>query len=142
MLTTITDLLTALLQLLKQKHLLSKDYQEHLLYERLEDGIDEDIDRIKEIALACGYSEDIANAENSLKNANEALKANNNDVLTIIQSIIKEIDKIIKILNNQEEDNIEGAFNQYKAKEAIINMLGDISEKRVRDIYLLRFSSK
>lgn len=138
MLTTITDLLTALVQLLKQNHLLSTDYQQHLLYERLENGINEDIDRIKEIALACGYSEDIANAKNSLAKATDIL-SESSDVLFIIQKIIKEIDKIIDTLNRNAGEDIEGTFNQYKAKEAIINMLGDIAEKRVRDIYLLRF---
>lgn len=138
MLTTITDLLTALVQLFKQKHLVSTDYQQHLLFERLEKGISDDIDRVKEIALACGYSEDIANAKNSLAKATDIL-AEDSDVLSIIQKIIREIDKIIDTLNRNADENIEDVFNQYKAKEAIINMLGDIAEKRVRDIYLLRF---
>ena len=138
MLTTITDLLTALVQLLKQKHLVSTDYQQHLLFERLEKGISDDIDRVKEIALACGYSEDIADAQQSLAKATDIL-AEDSDVLSIIQKIIREIDKIIDTLNRNAGEDIEGTFNQYKAKEAIINMLGDIAEKRVRDIYLLRF---
>lgn len=138
MLTTITDLLTALVQLLKQKHLVSTDYQQHLLFERLEKGISDDIDRVKEIALACGYSEDIADAKQSLAKATNIL-AEDSDVLSIIQKIIREIDKIIDTLNRNAGDDIEDVFNQYKAKEAIINMLGDIAEKRVRDIYLLRF---
>lgn len=138
MLTAITDLLTALLQLLKQEHLLPKDYQKHLLYERLQEGIDEDIDRIKEIALACGYSEDIANAKNSLSNAVEVLEIFE-DISELEQHIINQINEIIDKLNNNDREIIAGVFNEYTAKEAIINMLGDIAEKRVRDIYLLRF---
>ena len=139
MLTTISNLLTALLQLLKQKHLLSNDYQKHLLYERLQGGIDEDIDRIKEIALACGYNEDIANADNSLLEGSAILESED-DLYNLELKTIQEINKIINKLNNNEEEQIEGTFNEYVAKEGIINMLGDICEKRIRDIYLLRFS--
>lgn len=141
MLNHLCNLLTALLQLLKQEHLLSKDYQEHLLYERLADGIDDDIDRIKELALACGYSEEIAHAKNSLLEA-ENILTEYDDVLSLEKIIIEEIESIIVKLNNNKDDGIEGIFNQYKAREGIINALGDISEKRIRDIYLLRFSSK
>lgn len=139
MLTTISNLLTALLQLLKQKHQLSNDYQKHLLYERLQGGIDEDIDRIKEMALACGYSEDISNADNSLQNASAILETDD-DVYNLELKTIQEINKTIKKLNNNQGESIEGVFNEYTAKEGIINMLGDICEKRVRDIYLLRFT--
>lgn len=141
MLTVISDFLTALLQLLKQKHLTAKDYQEHLLFERLQDGIDEDIDRIKEIALACGYSEDIANAKDSFQSAAEVLNSFG-DVLEIEQQTIKEINKIINKLNGENNEKnivLDEVFNEQTAKEAIINMLGDIAEKRTRDIYLLRF---
>lgn len=139
MLTTISDLLTALIQLLKQKHQLSEDYQKHLLYERLQDGIDEDIDRIKEIALACGYSEEISNADNSLQNASAILETDD-DVYNLELKTIQEINKIITKIDNNKDEQIEGVFNEIVAKEGIKNMLGDIAEKRVRDIYLLRFS--
>lgn len=138
MLTAITDLLTALLQLLKQQHLLSKDCQKHLLYERLQEGIDEDIDRVKEIALACGYDDSVANAENSLSNAAEVLDMFN-DVTELEQHIINQINEITYKLNNADKEIIDGVFNEYTAKEAIINILGDIAEKRTRDLYLLRF---
>lgn len=137
MLTTITDLLTALLQLLKQKHQLSPDYQKHLLYERLQKGIDEDIDRVKEIALACGYSESISNAKQSLENAVIDLESED-DVYNLEIKTIQEINKITNTLDSTEQEQIEGVFNELVAKEGIKNMLGDICEKRVRDIYLLR----
>lgn len=138
MLTVIADFLTALLQLLKQKHLTTKNYDEHLLYERLQDGIDEDIDRIKEIALACGYNEDIANAFISLDRAAKIV-AKYQDVLELEQQTIAEINRIAAILSNSKTELSE-VFNEQTAKEAIINMLGDIAEKRTRDIYLLRFA--
>ena len=141
MLTVISNLLTALLQLLKQNHLLAKDYQSHLLYERLQDGIDQDIDRVKEIALACGYDDSIADADNSSIEASEVLD-NYPDIVSIEKQIIKEINNIIATLNSTENESFDGVFNEYTAKEAIINMLGDIAEKRTRDIYLLRFGGK
>lgn len=139
MLTVIADFLSALIQVLKQKHLTAKDYQEHLLYERLQQGIDDDIDRIKELALACGYSEDIADAKNSLQKAANILN-DFNDVLELEQQTIREINKIIHRLNNKNSIQPEEVFDEQTAKEAIINMLGDIAEKRTRDIYLLRFA--
>lgn len=141
MLTVISDLLTALLQLLKQYHLTTNDYQKHLLYERLQDGIDADIDRIKELALACGYADDIADAKNSLQKAADILN-NFNDILEIEQQTIREINKTINKLNGENNEKnivLDEVFNEQTAKEAIINMLGDIAEKRTRDIYLLRF---
>lgn len=141
MLTTIADLLTALSFLLKQNHLLAKSYQDHLLYERLEDGISSDLDRIKELCLACGYNENIALATNSLSNALSILQEES-DVLNLEQQIVSEINKIIYKLNNGEEDEekLSEVFNEQVAKEGLINMLGDIAEKRTRDIYLLRFA--
>ena len=142
MLTRIADFLTALLQLLEQKHLTAKSYDEHLLFDRLQDGIDEDIDRIKELALACGYADDIADAKNSLQKAADILN-DFNDVLELEQQTIREINKIINKLNeerNEETIILNEVFNEQTAKEGIINMLGDIAEKRTRDIYLLRFA--
>lgn len=142
MLTVISDYLTALLQLLKQAHLIPKDYQDHLLYERIQKGIDEDIDRIKEIALACGYSDEIADARQSLQNAANVLDRFNS-ITELTQQTIIEINKIINKLNKENTDeetiSIDGVFNENVAKEGIINMLGDIAEKRTRDLYLLRF---
>lgn len=138
MLTVISNLLTALLQLLKQNHLTTNDYQKHLLYERLQDGIDADIDRIKEIALACGYPEDIADETKSLNEAAE-ITTKFTDIVELEQQTIKEINNIIHRLNNKNTVQLEEVFNEQTAKEAIINMLGDIAEKRTRDIYLLRF---
>lgn len=137
MLGRISDLLTALSQLLKQEHLLAKDYQSHLLYERLYNGISEDIDRIKEIALACGYSEEIANAQLNLENASKIV-VEYPSALALEQEIIKQINATITELNNTVSE-IDSIFDQFVAKEGIINMLGDIAEKRTRDIYLLRF---
>ena len=138
MLNKISDLLSATLSLLEQKHLLAKDYQQHLLYERLQNGINEDIDRIKEIALACGYNEEIADAKKSLANAKIILDQTD-DLFALMQKTIKEINIVIETLNKTENEQIEGTFDQFQCKEGIINMLGDIAEKRIRDIYLLRF---
>lgn len=138
MLNKISDLLSAILSLLEQKHLLAKDYQQHLLYERLQSGISEDTDRIKEIALACGYNEEIADAKQSLAKA-KAILEQTDDLFVLMQKIIKEINIVIEILNKTENEQIEGTFDQFQCKEGIINILGDIAEKRIRDIYLLRF---
>lgn len=141
MLIVIANLLTALNQLLKQNHLVSENYQNHLLFERLGEGIDEDIDRVKEIALACGYSEDIANAQKSLATASEVLEEFS-DIELLEKHIITKINQFIDELNNNETETLDGVFNEYTAKQAVCNMLGDIAEKRTRDLYLLRFGDK
>lgn len=139
MLTAIANYLTALLQLLKQKHLTAKDYQGHLLYERLQNGIDADIDRVKEIALACGYSDYIANAKLSFQNAASIL-TEITDGVELEFATINQINQTIKKINEDNEKILlNDVFNEGTAKEAIVNMLGDIAEKRTRDIYLLRF---
>lgn len=138
MLTTIANYLTALLQLLKQNHLLAKDYQEHLLYERLQQGIDDDIDKIKELALACGYSEDIANAQKSLKQALTILEQYQ-DIKELENAVIEEINVVISKLNDNTQEDIEDVFNQYKVKSTLQSVLDSISEKRIRDLYLLKF---
>lgn len=140
MLTALTNFLTAILQKLKQEHLTASDYQKHLLYERIQKGIDEDIDRVKEIALACGYSETIADAQASLLDAADVLEEYP-DLESLIKQTIITINQITEKLNDKNEA-FDGVFNEYTAKEAIINMCGDIAEKRTRDLYLLRFGGK
>ena len=57
----LTNILTALHQYLKQYHLLAKGYENHLLAERLDEGMSESlessIDRLKELALGMGGTE-------------------------------------------------------------------------------------
>ena len=56
----ITDLLLALKLLAHQAHLLSVSHADHLLAERIESDLDDNIDTLKEIALYCFDDKSIA----------------------------------------------------------------------------------
>ncbi len=56
----ITDLLLALKLLAHQAHLLSVSHADHLLAERIESDLDNNIDTLKEIALYCYDDKSIA----------------------------------------------------------------------------------
>ena len=56
----ITDLLLALKLLAHQAHLLSVSHADHLLAERIEKDLDDNIDILKEIALYCFDDDSIA----------------------------------------------------------------------------------
>ena len=56
----ITDLLLALKLLAHQTHLLSTSHADHLLAERIESDLDDNIDILKEICLYCYESKSIA----------------------------------------------------------------------------------
>jgi len=87
--------------------------------------------------VACGYSEAIADAQASLLEAADVLEEYQ-DLESLIKQTIITINQITEKLNDKNEA-FDGVFNEYTAKEAIINMCGDIAEKRTRDLYLLRF---
>lgn len=56
----VTDLLLALKLLAHQTHLLSVSHADHLLAERIESDLDDNIDTLKEIALYCFDDKSIA----------------------------------------------------------------------------------
>lgn len=129
--------LTALEAYLKQVHLLaaSKGYATHLLFERLYEPIGADIDRLKEVALALGEPRNIAYAETSLKNAAEILAEypteDLNEMILASKRLEMLIISLIETVGKQAtEQNVFGL-------QGVLNMLGDISEKRLRDVYLI-----
>lgn len=140
MLKQISNHLTALEAYLKQIHLLahSRDYQAHLLAERLYEPIANDIDRIKELSLGLGEDKDIAFAFDSLGATKDILKDYPISELNlpILWQAVKELE--LKTLSL-----IEYAAKEYSSRpdfvalQGVLNALGDISEKRIRDIYLI-----
>lgn len=138
MLKKISDSITALRQYLHQIHLCSrnKDYAGHLLAERLGDPLNDTIDRIKEISLGLGEELSIAYATNSLNSASVLLTHYPQGTNT------QEMWHACKKLEMQTCDFIEEACIYYTQKntfglQGILNALGDISEQRIRDIYLI-----
>mgnify|MGYP003290444973 CR=1 FL=1 len=95
----LTNLLLALKLLAQQAHLLSISHSDHLLAERIEDGLDDNIDTLKELALFC-YDEDfIASCAETAQGVFNILHEIKTDItieqtfsyiLEIIQEIVKE----------------------------------------------------
>jgi hypothetical protein len=125
----ITAILTAVEKLAHQIHLNFKDYGEHLLADRLRDGIPDDIDRLKELSYVS--APEISNAYASLTGAAQYLKE-------IPET--KDINELFDYLLQLELEAVRLITAEIpKSKsEGIKNALGDICEKRERDIYLLR----
>jgi hypothetical protein len=136
----IANHLTALRFMYHQLHLLSKKYQRHLIYDRLINPLDEMVDRVKEVALGSMYDEQIAYAFNSLAGAAELVKLTENityeSVKSFVFSLVKQINNYSATLeikvNTDEAVIAESDFNC-----GIQNMLGDISETLLRQVYLL-----
>lgn len=138
MLKQIADATTALRQYLLQIHWLShnKDYAGHLLAERLSAPLSDTIDRLKEISLGIGEEESIAYAFNSLTSAAELLSQYPTETDTQKMWIsAKNLElKIISLIENATRYYTD---NEAFGLQGIVNALGDISEQRIRDVYLI-----
>ena len=139
MLKQICDVLTALRQYLHQAHLCARDkgYAAHLLLNDLYDRVSEDIDRLKELAIGQSGDASIADAETSLTGALQyirALEPTSDFSLMLKNSLVLEqtADELLQrgIVFYTENP---GPFIQ-----GILNALGDIDERRLKEVYLLR----
>ena len=93
----VTDLLLALKLLAHQTHLLSNSHADHLLAERIESDLDDNIDTLKEICLYCFDDKSIASCAETSQGVFNILH-NINPEISIEQSfsyILEIIDKIV-----------------------------------------------
>nr|DAQ90560.1 MAG TPA: hypothetical protein [Caudoviricetes sp.] len=143
MIKTLADVLTALSQFLTQAHLsaCNNAYASHLLTEKLQKRVAEDIDRIKELYIASTGERSIANAQESLKQAELTLRAFLQDKP---QETTADLLLIAAEICNQAHDTAADCAEFYagEAKEArfskaIQTAAEDICERRARDFYLL-----
>ena len=141
----LADILTALRQYIKQYHLLANGYENHLLAERLDEGMSESleasIDRLKELALGMGGPEadTIAYAENSLSGALEELKIDINPselTTTETDKVLMNIGTFIKRYLEQAEA-YSATLTGTIFKGSIDNAIFGIGEDMVRRAYLL-----
>lgn len=95
----ITDLLLALKLLAHQAHLLSISHSDHLLAERIESDLDDNIDILKELAIFCLDEAEIASCSETAQGVFNILHEIKPDtpidetfsyILQIIEEIIKE----------------------------------------------------
>lgn len=139
MLKQICDVLTALRQYLHQAHLCAQDkgYAAHLLLNDLYERVSEDIDRLKELYVGSTGDTSIANAESSLLGALKYVRAledatDFNSMLKNCLVLEKTADELIRQgISFYSENN--GPFAQ-----GILNALGDVDERRLKEFYLLK----
>lgn len=138
MLKQICDVLTALRQYLHQAHLCAQDkgYAAHLLLNDLYERVSEDIDRLKELCIGSTGDTSIANAESSLLGALKYVRAledatDFNSMLKNCLVLEKTADELIRQGVAFYTEN-PGPFTQ-----GILNALGDVDERRLKEVYLL-----
>ncbi len=139
MLKQICDVLTALRQYLHQAHLCAQDkgYAAHLLLNNIYERVSEDIDRLKELYIGSTGDTSIANAEGSLLGALKYVRAledapDFNSMLKNCLVLEKTADELIRQGVAFCTEN-PGPFSQ-----GILNALGDVDERRLKEFYLLK----
>ncbi|MBR2504803.1 MAG: hypothetical protein IKB61_02560 [Elusimicrobiaceae bacterium] len=143
MVKELCDFLTAFKQYLYQAHLSAQGnaYSAHLLTEKIQNEVAEDIDRLKELYIAFTGDLSIADAQESLKQAELTLRTflDAHAAQTYPQLIINcvELCKSCAIKAGQVSDGlaIEVDVPYHKALQ---NAVDDICEHLVRQQYLLQ----
>nr|DAH89338.1 MAG TPA: DNA binding protein [Caudoviricetes sp.] len=138
MLKQICDVLTALRQYLHQAHLCAQDkgYAAHLLLNDLYERVSEDIDRLKELYIGSTGDTSIANAESSLLGALKYVRALEDapDFNSMLKNCL--------VLEKTGDELIRQGVAFYTEKpvpfaQGILNALGDVDERRLKEVYLL-----
>ena len=124
----ITDLLLALKLLAHQAHLLSVSHADHLLAERIEKDLDDNIDILKEISLYCFDDDSIASCAKTSQSAFNIL----HDIKTDI-SIEQAFSYILEVI---EQIILECSKNTEFT--ALNTALGDTSRDMARKGYLVK----
>ena len=128
----ITDLLLALKLLAHQTHLLSVSHADHLLAERIQDGLDSNIDLLKEISLYYFNENYIASCCDTLEGALDYVKDVNENI-SIDQAfsyILEIIDKLISMCGISIETE--------ERKTGLTTALGDVARDLSQKGYLVK----
>lgn len=144
MLKQICDALTALRQYILQTHWSArgKAYSTLLLTDRLYSGLSDDIDRLKELSIGSTNDLSIADAESTFKDALAYIRAlSENPSVSNTQAMLRtcmQLENAVSNLLQQACEYYSALPAQTPYKAGILNALGDIDEKRLRDIYLIK----
>ena len=124
--------LIALKQYIKQYHWLAKGYENHILADKLEDGLETEIDELAELILATDENTNIMASE-LLQAASEKIlpSAQSGEMKQILQSIATMSGQILGMCKNTKPANelAELAFADY---------LGRLSNSLLRKLYLIQ----
>lgn len=126
----ITDLLLALKLLAHQTHLLSISHADHLLAERIEKDLDENIDLLKELSLYCFNETFIASCSDTLEGALEYVKDVNENI-----SIEQAFSYILEIIQQLISMSLVAKDERYPSLETA---LGDLARDLGQKGYLVK----
>lgn len=129
----ITNLLLSLKLLAHQTHLLSTSHADHLLAERVEKDLDEDIDLLKELYLYCFDDDTIASCSLTLESAFNFIKEVE-PTASIDQCFSYILDVIHKLVTLCAE--AQGALNPDSS--GLSTALGDVARNLSQKGYLVK----
>ena len=132
--------LIGLKQYIKQYHWLAKGYENHILADKLEDGLEEQIDELAELGLA-SFSEDadfyakdlLAGANTTLENAYTGT-----DMTETLKAIAGLFGNVLTISKQTQAELKEHLKDQNLADLAFSDYLGRLSNSALVKLYLIQ----
>lgn len=146
MVKELCDFLTAFKQFLYQAHLSAQGnaYAAHLLTEKIQNEVDKDIDRLKELYIAFTGDLSIANAQESLKQAELTLRAFLEvENTTLYKDVVEACSKFAALCCDKAKDvsddlgKVSEVDGNRAFKIALKNAVDDVCEHCLRYKYLL-----
>ena len=136
----LTNTILATQQLAHNIHLLSVQHGDHLLADRLGDGLLDEIDTLKELSLSYDGDHTIAYALDSVMGAAEILKPMPAQPMPIVDMF--KCLKILFVSIGEQCDAVTKYFDENSAEKAkgglaIQNAVQSLAEKYARNIYLI-----
>lgn len=123
-------ILIALKQYIKQYHWQAKSYQEHILADKLEEGLEDYIDEVAELSVVIDLSDESLKANILLGKASLYLEGKGKADLLNITQVLSDLGDEIDRINDKAE------------ALGIKDLCGRLSNSLLRKIYLIQLQAK
>lgn len=123
-------ILIALKQYIKQYHWQAKSYQEHILADKLEEGLEDYIDEVAELSVVIDLSDESLKANMLLGKASLYLEGKGKADLLNIAQVLSDLGDEIDRVNDKAE------------ALGIKDLCGRLSNSLLRKIYLIQLQAK
>lgn len=123
-------ILIALKQYIKQYHWQAKSYQEHILADKLEEGLEDYIDEVAELSVVIDLSDESLKANVLLGKASLYLEGKGKADLLNIAQVLSDLGDEIDRVNDKAE------------ALGIKDLCGRLSNSLLRKIYLIQLQAK
>lgn len=123
-------ILIALKQYIKQYHWQAKSYQEHILADKLEEGLEDYIDEVAELSVVIDLSDESLKANILLGKASLYLEGKGKADLLNIAQVLSDLGDEIDRVNDKAE------------ALGIKDLCGRLSNSLLRKIYLIQLQAK